>query len=145
MTKFWEAFWPIYYNVLPFVILGLLLYAIISAGRQPLWAEAYRRLRGNLVAMIALGIICVYGIVAILDQVGWQDNTISRPQTILDRIFKRIPQERTYSAPGGTMTFGEPHPQPLKGRHVLGTDGNGQDVILQTLKGCRTAIIIGGF
>src|SRR5678815_4333855 len=145
MTKFWEAFWPIFNNVLPFVIVGVLLYAIVRAGRQPLWAEAYRRLRGNVVAMIALGIISVYGVIALLDSVSWQDNKITRSQTVLDRIFKGIPQERTYSAPGGTMTFGEPHPQPLKGKHVLGTDGNGQDVMVQTLKGCRTAIIIGGF
>jgi peptide/nickel transport system permease protein len=145
MTKFWDAFWPIFNNVLPFVIVGVLLYAIVRAGRQPLWAEAYRRLRGNVVAMIALGIISVYGVIALLDSVSWQDNKITRSQTVLDRIFKGIPQERTYSAPSGTMTFGEPHPQPLKGRHVLGTDGNGQDVMVQTLKGCRTAIIIGGF
>jgi peptide/nickel transport system permease protein len=95
--------------------------------------------------MLALAIICSYAIVAVLDSVSWQDNRATRPQTILDRIFSGIPQERTYSAPGAKMTFGDPHPQMLKARHILGTDGNGQDVLVQTLKGCRTAIIIGGF
>jgi peptide/nickel transport system permease protein len=145
MSRFWDAYGPIIGNIFPFVIAALLLALVIRAGRQPLWAEAYRRLGRNLIAMIALGIIGVYGIIAILDSVSWQDNRTTRPQTILDRIFKSIPQERTYSAPGATMTFGDPHPQKLKGRHLLGTDGNGQDVLVQSLKGCRTAIIIGGF
>jgi peptide/nickel transport system permease protein len=144
MTKFWEAFGPIISNIVPFVILAALLYAIFNAGRQPLWAEAYRRLRRNPIAMLALAVIGVYGLIALMDSVSWQDNKMTRPQTMLDRVFKGVPQERTYSAPNATMTFGEPHPQKLKGRHILGTDGNGQDVLVQTLKGCRTAIIIGG-
>ena len=145
MTRFWDAYGTILNNALPLVIVGLLIFAIARAGTQPLWAEAYRRLRRNRVAMIALAIISAYGVIALLDSVSWQDNRTTRPQTMLDRVFKGVPQERTYSAPGGTMTFGEPHPQRLKGRHILGTDGNGQDVLVQTLKGCRTAIIIGGF
>lgn len=145
MSRFWDSYGPVISNIVPFLIIAVVVFAVINAGRQPLWAEAYRRLRGNRVAMIALGVICCYGIVAVLDSVSWQDNLTTRSQTILDRIFKSIPQERTYSAPGASMTFGEPHPQPLKGRHILGTDGNGQDVLVQTLKGCRTAIIIGGF
>jgi peptide/nickel transport system permease protein len=145
MTTFWETFWPIFNNVLPFLIVAALIAVVVRAGQQPLWAEAYRRLRSNTIAMIALAVICLYGLVAVLDSVSWQDNKTTRPQTILDRIFKNVPQERTYSAPGATMTFGEPHPQKLKGKHTLGTDGNGQDVVVQTLKGCRTAIIIGGF
>lgn len=34
--------------------------------------------------------------------------------------------------------------QPLKGRHLLGTDLLGKDVLKQTLKGCSTALTIGG-
>jgi peptide/nickel transport system permease protein len=45
-----------------------------------------------------------------------------------------------------SMTTGEPKPQKLKepGTHILGTDGTGQDVLYRTLKGARTAFIIGG-
>src|SRR5262249_23641364 len=46
---------------------------------------------------------------------------------------------------GATMTTGEPKPTKLKGWHLLGTDSNGLDIGLQTLKGCRTALIVGGF
>ena len=145
MIKFWDTYGPGINNILPFLVVAILVTAVVRAGRQPLWAEAYRRLKQNTVAMIALGVIAAFGVVAILDTIEWQDNKITRSQTALDRIFKNVKQERTYSAPGANMTFGEPHPQKLKGRHILGTDGNGQDVIVQTLKGCRTAMIIGGF
>ena len=46
--------------------------------------------------------------------------------------------------PFARQTTGEVTPHPLKGRHVLGTDGVGNDVLFQTLKGCRTALILGG-
>ena len=53
-------------------------------------------------------------------------------------------KERTYSAPMATMTTGEPRPHKLKAKHLLGTDGVGDDVLYLTLKGCRTAILLGG-
>src|SRR5207247_2469223 len=61
----------------------------------------------------------------------------------VDRVFER-PKERTYSAPLAAMTTGEPTPHRLMGRHLMGTDGVGDDVLYLTLKGCRTAIIVGG-
>jgi len=67
------------------------------------------------------------------------------PYRLLDRAFGSVPVERTYSPPMGSMTTGEPTPHALAGRHLLGTDASGRDVLLQTLKGCRTAMIIGGF
>ncbi len=42
------------------------------------------------------------------------------------------------------MTTGEPTPHKLEAKHILGTDAIGNDVFYQTLKGCRTAMIIGG-
>lgn len=130
---------------MPFLIVAALITIIVRAGRAPLWAEAYRRLRRNRAALAAVAIISLYGAVAVLDSVSWKDSRASRSQTLLDRLLKGVPEERTYSAPFAAMTTGEPHPQPLVGRHILGTDGNGQDVLIRTLKGCRTAIIIGGF
>ena len=92
----------------------------------------------------AFAVMCVYGLIALADSVGWADNKNAPRKTVIDRIFER-PQERTYSAPLATRTTGEPRPRPLQhGRHLLGTDGTGNDVLYMTLKGCRTAIIIGG-
>lgn len=130
-------------NAVPFLVLAALFYALSCARRQPLWAEAFRRLRSNRVAQLALVIIGLYGAVAFLDSIGWQDTPTAPRKTIIDRVFER-PRERTYSAPMATMTTGEPTPHPLRGRHLLGTDGVGDDVLYLTLKGCRTALIIGG-
>ncbi|MBC7804918.1 MAG: ABC transporter permease [Akkermansiaceae bacterium] len=132
-------------NIVPLLVVGILLFALISAGKQPLWAEAYRRLRRNTVALIAIGIIGMYGLVAVLDSLGKTDKKSQTFVSLLDRIAGRE-AERTYSEPMATMTTGEPKPQKLKepGSHVLGTDGTGQDVLYRTLKGARTAFIIGG-
>lgn len=129
-------------NLLPCLILALLIYSIARASKTPLWAEAFRRLRGNRIAMASLLVIALYGGVAFLDSIGPTDKDGNR-QTLIDRWFQR-PQERYYSAPLATMTTGEPTPHKLKERHLLGTDAIGNDVLYQTLKGCRTAMIIGG-
>lgn len=130
-------------NLVPFVVAGLLVFAIRRAGRQPLWAEAFRRLRRNWLAMAALVVIGLYGLVGFLDSVSWRDGRTGRRRTVVDRLFER-PKERTYSAPLATETTGEPTPHKLIGRHLLGTAAVGDDTLYLTLKGCRTAIIIGG-
>ena len=132
-------------NLVPLLTVAVLLGGILRARRQPLWAEAYRRLAQNRIALLALAVIACYGLVAVLDSISWQDNRTTDPKSILDRAFGSVPVERTYSPPLGTMTTGEPTPHPLVGKHLLGTDASGRDVLLQTLKGCRTAMIIGGF
>jgi peptide/nickel transport system permease protein len=130
-------------NLIPVLVVAALVFATRRARREPLWAEAYRRLRRNLMALLALAVICFYGLIGFLDSVGWQDSRSSPRKTVIDRLFER-PKERTYSPPMATMTTGEPKPRPLRGKHLLGTDGVGEDVLYLTLKGCRTALIIGG-
>lgn len=131
-------------NAIPVIITVVVIFALVRAKRAPLWAEAYRRLGRNPIALAALAVICLYGLVAFLDSISWQDSRNAEPKSVIDRLFQR-PKERTYSAPLATMTTGEPQPRPLKAKHLLGTDGVGDDVLYRTLKGCRTAIIIGGF
>ncbi|MCW3098208.1 MAG: ABC-type dipeptide/oligopeptide/nickel transport system, permease component [Chthonomonadaceae bacterium] len=123
---------------LPVVLVAL----IKRAGRQPLWAEAYRRLRRNRLAMGVLVILCVYGGVALVDSIHWKDNKTAEARSILDRVTAGVPVERTYSAPLGTETV-EPKPHPTIARHLLGTDANGKDILVRTLKGCRTALMVG--
>jgi peptide/nickel transport system permease protein len=131
-------------NLLPFALVAVLSICLARAGRQPLWAEAFRRLRRKPLALGALGIILLYGLVGLLDSVSWQDNSRQSSRSLIDRCCRR-PVERTYSAPFATMTTGEPISHHLRGRHLLGTDGTGEDVLYQTLKGSRTALILGGF
>ncbi|MCC6444957.1 MAG: ABC transporter permease [Armatimonadetes bacterium] len=130
-------------NLVPVAVLAVLIFTILRAGRQPLWAEAYRRIRRRPLALVALGVIALYGAIAFLDSIGWRDSSARPRQTVIDRLFQK-PKERTYSAPMAAMTTGEPKPHKIQSRHLLGTDGVGEDVLYLTLKGCRTAIIIGG-
>jgi peptide/nickel transport system permease protein len=135
----------LFQNAVPVAVVVLLAWVLIQARRQPLWAEAYRRLGRNRLAMVALAVIALYGLVAFLDSLGTTDRVSQTRKTVLDRVFER-PEERTYSAPLADMTFGEPTPQKLHAphSHILGTDGVGADVFYRTLKGARTAFIIGG-
>jgi len=131
-------------NLIPVLIVAIIVTVVARSRRAPLWAEAYRRLGRNPMVLLALAVILLYGAVAVLDSIGWQDSRASARKTVIDRIFAR-PPERTYSAPMAHMTTGEPKPHKLIGWHLLGTDGVGDDVLYRTLKGCRTAFIIGGF
>lgn len=129
-------------NCLPLAVVAVALLLVARAGRAPLWVEAFRRMRRNRLAMISLGVLSIYALVALADSVGWSDQGGDR-RTVIDRLFVRD-NEVTYSPPLGTQTVGEPKPRKLVGRHLLGTDGTGEDVLYRALKGCRTALIIGG-
>ena len=132
-------------NAIPIVLVAVLFYVLVQARKQPLWAEAYRRIGRNRAAVASLIVIVLYGSVAFLDSVGWTDAKTQERATVLDRVAGRT-KERYYSAPLARVTAGEPVPHELKspGTHLLGTDGVGDDVFYRTLKGCRTAFIIGG-
>lgn len=134
--------WETAENLLLFVLAGLIAVSAWRARTQPLWAEAYRRLGRNRMAIAALAVIGIYTAIGMLDSVGWKDRSGDR-KTVLDRVFGREP-ERYYSAPMAAWTTGEPTPHRLKAKHIMGTDGSGEDVLYQTLKGCRTALILGG-
>jgi peptide/nickel transport system permease protein len=133
----------IWQNLIPIAVVAVFMIAIMQAGRQPLWAEAYRRLRRNRLALAAICVIALFGAVAVLDSLGWQSGRNEPRLTIIDRVFQK-PAERTYSAPFAIVTAGEQKPHRLRQKHLLGTDAIGEDVLYLTLKGCRTAILIGG-
>ena len=114
------------YDLVPIVTVLLIAIALLKAGQQPLWAEAYRRIRRRPVALGAVIVICLYGAVAFADSIGWYDAKSQERVTLLDTVAKRE-KERYYSAPGATMTTGEAFPKPLKEKHLLGTDGKGAD------------------
>jgi peptide/nickel transport system permease protein len=129
------------WNLVTLAILGAAGWAIWRACQQPLWIEAFRRLRYNRLAMTALAVIAVYVLLGVLDSISWSDNRNADPKTIIDRVFAQT-AERTYSAPFAHWTTAEPHPHPVHHLHILGTDGNGNDVLYMAIKGCRTALVI---
>lgn len=79
-------------NLWPILLVCLLVFAIWKAGQAPLWAEAYRRLRRNRMAMLSLFIITLYGSVAFLDSIGWP-NKDREWKKIIDLAFEK-PKER---------------------------------------------------
>ena len=87
--------WSFVDFVLPLALPLVVVVAAISARKQPLWAEAYRRLGRNKVALAALAIIAVYTTIGMLDSIKWKDNKAAPEKTVLDRMFAGIPQERT--------------------------------------------------
>jgi peptide/nickel transport system permease protein len=126
------------------VTLLLLMFLWLSrrALRTPLWAEAGRRMRRKPIVVAACVVVGLYGMVAVSDSYSWSSGGGQAPKTVLDRLFER-PQERTYSAPLATLTS-EASPKPVVAKHIFGTDGVGNDVLYRTLKGVRTAFLIGG-
>jgi peptide/nickel transport system permease protein len=131
-------------NLLPIALVVIAVLVVRRALKTPLWAEAWRRLKANRLALIALSVIGLYATIAFCDSIAWRNSRNEPSLSLVDRAFMRT-SEPTYSAPLATMTFGEPKPRALQERHLLGTDGTGQDVLYLTIKGCRTAVIIGGF
>jgi peptide/nickel transport system permease protein len=129
-------------NLIVTALLVVLALLARNALRTPLWSEAVRRIRRSPLALGACVVVGLYAVVAIADSYAWSDGKNQPVKSVIDRVFER-PQERTYSAPMAAVTS-EATPQKLQAKHVLGTDGVGHDVLYRTLKGVRTAFLIGG-
>lgn len=111
--------------------------------RSFLFTERSRRAMNRL-RRDRVGIVCAVTIALFL-LAGLSDCLMVTPRmSVLDYAFRNVPREAGYSAPLARTTFEERDAKPLKGWHLLGTDLLGKDVLQQTLKGCRTALIIGG-
>jgi peptide/nickel transport system permease protein len=136
------------------VILALGAAAALWRARQrPWWRELARDLlRRRPLAALAVG---AYLVVGTLDSIAWigghgvatQGDLVAlhEPRSVIDRLFPANFRERSYSAPLADVEFYGGAPLAFPGRHLLGTDLIGRDVLLQTLKGVRVALLIGGF
>ena len=130
-------------NLPPVLVLIAAIFVLKRSGRAVLWAEAYRRLRRNKLAMGAVAVIALFVAIVFLDSVSWQRTVASEPRTVIDALFDR-PFEKTYSAPLGAKTSGGAIQHTLDQKHLMGTDNVGADVLYKVLKGSRTAFLIGG-
>jgi peptide/nickel transport system permease protein len=126
-------------GVIGLILLGRLLFSDDRSKR------AWKRMRRNRLGLISAAVVLGYGVVALLDTVAVPDaGRASGRASLIDLLFAGVPNERGYSAPLAETTFGEFEPEHLAGWHLLGTDLLGKDVLRETLKGCRTALLIGG-
>ena len=140
-------------NLVVVALVAGALFAALLVRRSDLWRDAARELGRR--RPLALAVVGLYVLVALLDSVAWvgggsvspgDDRLASHePRSVIDRLFPLDFSEKSYSAPLARVEFygGAPltqHP----GKHPLGTDILGRDVLLQTLKGARVALLIGG-
>jgi peptide/nickel transport system permease protein len=102
---------------------------------------------------LACAAVALYLLVGLLDSIAWVGGAGAAPQgdltaqyqarSLIDRIFPADFRERSYSAPLAAVEFYGGAPLRFPGRHLLGTDLLGRDVLLQALKGVRVALLIG--
>ena len=123
-----------------FALLGWILW---SGSHHERWNRAWIRLRRDRVGMISMGVVGIYLFIGALETI--QVPRDGSTKSVLDLVLTdHIRSEKTYSAPLADCLLSENNPEPLRGRHLLGTDALGNDTLVQTLKACRTALIIGG-
>jgi peptide/nickel transport system permease protein len=128
--------------------LGGIVFMLVRAARGARWQRAAARFKADRTGRIALGVVCLYLFIGALETFRVPVGGAGDTKSLLDFILGGIPSERSYSAPfaNQSLTDTKPHPDPLNSsRHILGTEALGKDVFVETLKGCRTALIIGGF
>ena len=132
-------------NILIFAGATLVVVACSLFWRSERWQRARLRFQKDLVGILSLAVIVLYALIGLMDSVELPARAgDGKRLTLIEYAFHLTPKERGYSAPGARTTFAINRPEPLKGTHWLGTDVLGRDVLLQTLRACRTALIIGG-
>jgi peptide/nickel transport system permease protein len=119
-------------------------WGIVRFTRSERWQRALGRFYRDWIGLASLAVIALYFFVGVTDILKMPVKSDSgQPPSLLDIFFHRVRREKNYSAPFAQTTYSANRAQPLQGKHVLGTDQLGKDVLLQTMKGCSTAILIG--
>lgn len=120
-----------------------LIFLLVRFSRNERWQRAIARVRRDRLGLVSAACICLYLLLGAMEmfEIPSRDGT---SVTLLSSIVSGIPSEDGYSAPLAKTTLSLLHPEPLNGLHLLGTDALGKDVLVQTLRACKTALIIGG-
>lgn len=122
---------------------ALLAWMLWSVSHHERWRRAWLRFKADRTGRIALLVVCAYlalGAFEILQFPVEKGGT----RSVLDLFLGGIKPEKSYSAPMATALLSASDSTPLHGRHLLGTDALGKDVLVETLKACKTALILGG-
>lgn len=94
---------------------------------------------------LSLFVVLLYVGFGALDLLSWRSD--DRQRSLLDRAFEdvlHVVKERSYTRPWSNLSVIGPgrDEDAAIGFHLLGTDINGNDVLLQMLKGARTALLL---
>ncbi len=101
----------------------------IQAPSQSQWAQAWKRLKRNRIALISIGIVLAYILVAVLAAVIAPHNPIED-----NSGHDSLPPfwvTRSINGKSGEAAF------------ILGTDGSGRDLLSRIIYGTRTSIVVG--
>lgn len=142
MNRLLENLWV--QNALVLGGFALVAGLIFTGARNERWQRAFKRLRGDRIGIAAGCVIAMYLFVGALDMIQLPIGPGDSGTSILGWLTRNIAAEKSYSAPLATTTFSGAGAEPLQGRHLFGTDALGKDTLVQTLRACRTALIIGG-
>lgn len=126
-------------NVTILIICAAVILLIRNALLNERTQRATRRFRHDKLGILCGCIVVLYLLIGVLDCLQ-----VAQGRTVLDWLFQHVADESSYSAPFASTTYDPRKPLPLNSFHLFGTDLLGKDVLLQTLKGCRTALLIGG-
>lgn len=129
-----------------FLVLGgfaFVAWLVVHGARSERWHRAWLRLRRDKLGIAAGIVIALYLAVGGLEMIQIPDGK-GGSASLLQLMTSSIKPESGYSAPLASTTLSVAEPKPLNSKHLLGTDALGKDVLLQTLRACRTALIIGG-
>jgi peptide/nickel transport system permease protein len=145
----------------PHIVSNIVVTAMVAAaagvawavGRHAVWRDAMRELVRR--RPVALAIVGLYVLIAALDSISWVGGraptaggdavAAHEPGSLIDRFFPMDFREASYSRPLADAEFYGGAPLRYPGRHLLGTDILGRDVLHLTLKGARVALLIGAF
>ena len=123
---------------------GLLFSLALVATRNPRWQRAWQRLGRDRLGLAAACVIGLYLFIGALEAIQFPKPGGGGVMSALEFFFQRVPVEKTYSAPLAATTLSVANPEPLRGRHLMGTDALGKDTLIEALRACRTALFIGG-
>jgi peptide/nickel transport system permease protein len=120
---------------------------VLAARRSPLWREGLREVARR--RPLSLAVAAFFLAMALLASISWRDAAseapgLAVPRSALDRLFPADFRERSYSAPLAALEFYGGAPLRHPGRHLLGTDILGRDVLQLALGGARVALLVGG-
>lgn len=123
---------------------ALLAWVVWSGSHHERWQRAWRRFRADRTGLVALCLVGLYLLLGALETLHFPDARSGGTRSILDLLIGHTSPEKSYSAPLASTLLSAAKPEPLQGRHLLGTDALGKDVLVETVKACKTALVIGG-
>ena len=130
-------------------IVGGGIFCLIRMNKNRYWRNVYKNIWSVKIAKVSFIIICLYIFIFVLDSVTFPvfrkagDKKIyEKSVSLLDKIYQPA-REESYSAPLSKTQLGTKK-EPNKGRHPVGTNINGEDVLRNGLKGIKIAFTIGG-